>query len=84
MHGDGHAGRGKEARQGSNLVLMGMDAPWRHQPRDMCRTAARLELIDKRKQTVMIGERTVIYSGVYAWQVLQHDPARAEIHVSDL
>ena len=84
MHGDGHAGRSKIACQGGNLVLMGMDAARRHQPRDMRRAAARFQLIDKRDQTVMIGERAVIYGGVDAWQVLQHDPTRAEVHVSDL
>ena len=63
---------------------MGMDTTRRHQPRNMCRTAAHFKLIYKRDQTVMICERTVIYGGVDAWQVLQHDPTRTNIHVSDL
>ncbi len=84
VHHDRNAGRGENIGECRDLILMRMHPARREQAQEMGAAATRLELGDEVAQARVARERAVLDRLVDARQILEHDPAGAEIHMSDL
>ena len=84
VHQHPHAGPAHQIGQGHHVILVRMHAARRQQPHQVAGAARGLQRRDEIHKLRIGGQRAVSQGGVDTWQVLRHDAAGAQVHVTNL
>ena len=83
MHEHRHARRAGDLHQRGHVILMAMHAAGRHQAHDVDRALGAFGFINQREQHGAPRQAAIFDGDVDARQILRHDAAGADIHVTD-